>query len=284
MRILRRSTVSILAIALLAFTGCATLSELLGGTPKPSAKVTGVRITDFSLSDLTLAFDVAVSNPYPVALPLVNMDFALASQGKPFLQGLAPLQGAVPAKGSQTVSMPAKITFSELIKAVQGVRPGAMVPYQTTLGLSVNAPAVGKLRLPLQKEGQLPVPTAPNVSVSSIKWQNVSLAGATGQIALRVANPNSFAFALSNLNYNVKLGGFDLANGGLVNAANLAAGAAQEIGINVSVSSAKAGMGLLQLLQGKSSNYTLGGSLAIGTPFGPLQIPLAVSGQVPLTR
>lgn len=284
MKKLRWSTVSLLAVALLALPGCALLQGLLGPAPKPSAQVTGVRITDFSLSDLTLAFDVAVTNPYAVALPLVNIDFALASQGKPFLQGLAPLQGAIPAKGTQTISMPAKVNFGELIKAVAGVRPGAMVPYHTTLGLSVNAPAIGTLRLPLEKEGQLPVPAPPDVSVAAVKWQNVSLAGATGLLALRVANPNSFAFDLAALEYHIKLGSFDLANGGLVNAASLAAGAAQDIGINVSVSTAKAGMAIVQLLQGQASNYTLGGALAIGTPFGPLQIPLAVTGQVPFLK
>ncbi len=148
----------------------------------------------------------------------------------------------------------------------------------------MNTPALGVLRLPLEKDGQFPVPTAPDVSIASVKWQSVSLAGATGLLALKVGNPNSFAFDLAAMEYHIKLGSFDLASGGLVNAASLAAGAAQEIGINVSVSTAQAGLALVQLLQGKSSNYTLGGAVAIGTPFGPLQIPLAVNGQVPFLR
>jgi LEA14-like dessication related protein len=261
--------------------GCAYLQQLLGPLPQPSASITGVRITDFSLADLTLTFDVAITNPYTVPLPLVNVDYALASASQPFLQGQAPLQGSIPAQGTQTISLPAKVVFVELLKVLQGVRPGALVPYRGTLGLSVDAPVLGSLRLPLEKDGQLPVPTAPDVSIAQVKWQNVSLAGATGVLGLRVANPNSFAFDIASLQYHVRLGNFDLASGGLTNAASLAAGAAQEIGIGVSVSTAQAGLAIVQLLSGQSSTYNLGGALAIGTPFGPLQIPLAVSGQVP---
>jgi len=112
--------------------------------------------------------------------------------------------------------------------------------------------------------------------------QNVSLTGATGLLKLRVANPN--AFDVAGLDYDIKLGGFDLAKGGLANLASLAAGGSQELGINVALSTAQTGMAVLQLLQGRASSYTLNGALAIGTPFGPLRIPLALAGQVPFLR
>lgn len=270
--------------ALLLLPGCALLQSLLAGTEQPTASITGVRISDLSLSDLTLVFDVAITNPYSVPLPLVNIDYAVASQGQPFLQGQAPLQGDVPAGQSKTVSLPAKVVFVELLKLLQSVRPGAIIPYKGTLGLSVNAPVLGTLRLPLEKEGTLPVPAPPSVSVASVQWQNLSLAGASGVLKLRVQNPNAFAFDVAGLDYDIRLGNHALAKGGLVNAANVAAGAAQELGINVSVSTAQAGMAIVQLVQGQSSNYSLGGGLSIGTPFGPLRIPVNVTGQVPFLR
>jgi LEA14-like dessication related protein len=277
-------TRSLYIVCVLALSGCALLSGLLGPTPKPQVTVTAVRITDLSLSDLNVVFDLTITNPYAVPLPLVNVDYALSSQARPFLQGQAPLQGTVPVSGSKTVSLPAKLVFLELLKVLQEVRPGALVPYHATLGLSVNAPVLGTLRLPIEHDGQVPVPTAPQVSVPSVTWQSVSLTGATGQVKLRVSNPNAFAFDVAGLDYQIKLGSHDLAKGNLTNAASLAAGAAQDIGINVSVATAQAGMAILQVLEGKGSSYSLGGTLAIGTPFGPLRIPLAVTGQVPFLR
>lgn len=284
MTLVRGLRLSVLLAGLLLWPGCAILQSLLGATPQPSAKVTGVRIGDLSLSDLTLVFDVAITNPYSVPLPLVNVDYAVASLGQPFLQGQAPLQGDVPAGQSKTVSLPAKVVFVELLKLLQGVRPGAIIPYHGTLGLSVNAPLLGTLRLPLEKDGTLPVPAPPAVSVASVTWQNLSLAGASGVLKLRVSNPNAFAFDVAGLDYDIKLAGHPLAKGGLVNAASVAAGAAHELGINVAVSTAQVGMALLQIVQGQSSAYSLTGALAIGTPFGPLRVPLGVTGQVPFGR
>jgi LEA14-like dessication related protein len=268
----------------LGLPGCALLESLLGPAGQPTASVTGVRIADLSLQELTLVFDVAVKNPYTVPLPLANIDYAFASQGQPFLKGQAALQGTIPAGQSKTLSLPAKVVFVDLLRFLQSVRPGAIIPYHATFGLSVNAPVLGTVRLPLEKQGTLPVPAPPAVSVASVGWKNVSLAGATGVLALRVTNPNAFAFDVAGLDYDIKLAGFPLAKGGLVNAAHLAAGAAQELGINVSVSTAQVGMAIVQFAQGRSSSYSLGGSLALGTPFGPLRVPVSVTGQVPFVR
>jgi LEA14-like dessication related protein len=275
---------ALLCACLLALPGCAALSSLLGAQPKPQVKVSGVRIADLSLTDLTVVFDLTITNPYAVPLPLVNLDYALASGAQPFLQGQAAMQGTVPVSGSKTVSVPAKVVFLELLKTLTSVRPGAVVPYRASLGLSVNAPVVGTLRLPIEQDGQLPVPAVPNVSIPSITWQSVSLAGVAGVLKLRVANPNQFAFDLAGMDYDIKLGSFSLVKGGLTNAASLTAGGSQDLAINVAVSTAQVGLGIVQMLQGKGSGYSLGGALSLGTPFGPLRIPLAVNGQVPFLR
>jgi LEA14-like dessication related protein len=279
-----RLRVLLVTACAIGLSGCALLDSLLAPSNRPTATLVGVRITDFSLSDLTVVLDVAVKNPYGVALPLANIDYAFASQGQPFLKGQAPLQGSIPAGQSKTFALPTKVVFAELLKLLTSVRPGAIIPYRATLGLSVNAPVLGPLRLPLEKDGTLPVPAPPSVSVASVGWTNVSLAGASGVLKLRVANPNAFAFDVAGLDYDIKLGSFPLAKGGLVNAANLAPGAAQELGIKVAVSTAQAGMAIIQLVQGRSSAYSLGGALSIGTPFGPLRLPVSVSGQVPFVR
>jgi LEA14-like dessication related protein len=277
-------TTTLLLAFLLALPGCATLASLLGEQPKPQVTVTGVRIADLSLTDLTVVFDLTITNPYAVPLPLVNLDYALASGAQPFLQGQAPMQGTVPVSGSKTVSVPTKVVFLELLKVLQSVRPGAVLPYRATLGLSVNAPVIGTLRLPLEQDGQLPVPTAPNVSIPSIAWKSVSLAGVAGVLKLRVGNPNAFAFDVAGLDYDIKLGSFSLVKGGLTNAASLTAGGSQDIAINVAVSTAQAGLAIVRMLQGQGSGYSLGGALSLGTPWGPLRIPLATTGQVSFLR
>ncbi len=146
---------SVVAAAMLSAgaTGCGMIG-------RPSAQIMGVKVQDISLTDATMLFDVKVDNPYSVPLPMSNVDYALSSQGQQFLTGKADVQGAVPAGGSKTLGVPVRISYLELIKAVQGARPGATVPYKADMGLSVNVPALGPLRVPMSREGQLSIPSA----------------------------------------------------------------------------------------------------------------------------
>ena len=149
-----RSLALIAAGALLAgMTGC-------GMMDKPTVAITGVKLQDVKLTAATLLFDVKVDNPYSVPLPISNLDYALTSQGQQFLTGKADVQGTVPAAGSKTLGVPVRIDFLKLINAVKGARPGATIPYTADMGLSVDTPVLGRLRVPMSKDGKLAIPTA----------------------------------------------------------------------------------------------------------------------------
>lgn len=146
-----------LAVAVgLAFApGC----EMLG-LAKPSAKVVGVNVDDVGLQSARLVFDVDVENPYSSPLPLGNLDYGLASEGKPFLKGESVLQGSIPAKGSKVLNLPVEVPYAEVYKTLKGLRGKKKIPYTANLGLGVETPVLGKLRLPLEKSGTLPLPKA----------------------------------------------------------------------------------------------------------------------------
>jgi LEA14-like dessication related protein len=144
------ATVVALALLLAGAAGCST---------KPSASITGMKVQGISLTDATMLFDVKVDNPYMLPLPLGNLDYALASQGQQFLTGNSDVQGTIPAGASKTLPIPIKINYLKLISAVKGAKPGAVIPYTADLGLSVKAPVMGPLRVPMSKEGKLTIPS-----------------------------------------------------------------------------------------------------------------------------
>jgi LEA14-like dessication related protein len=153
------------ALLSIFFAGCETLQHAMTLT-KPTARMTGLKFQDVQLDSATLLFDVEVDNPYSVALPLLNIDYDLSSGAAPFLTGSADLQTTVPAKSKKTVSLPATVNYLEMLKALKGIRPGSTIPYKADVGLSVDAPALGRIMLPLKKEGEVALPT---VSGSTIK-------------------------------------------------------------------------------------------------------------------
>lgn len=270
------------AIALVWMSGCGALNAL---NVKPSARIANVALQDISLESATLLFDVEVKNPYAVPLPLTNLDYALAVAGSALLSGKADLQGTVPAAGARTVSLPAKINYLQLLKAASQVRPGSVVPYVADLGLSLRPPMMEPLRLPLKKEGKLPVPTVPEVEVQEIRWSGVSLNEASGVVKLHVVNRNQFPVALSALRYALSLGGTEVANSAVTRGVDFAAdGGAGVLEIPIAVSPAKLGVGLVRLLAGSGSGYKLAGDMNVRTPFGPMSLPMQKIGQTVFRR
>ena len=167
---IKRWVIVALAWASVLSAGCATIESALN-LRKPSVGLKGIRFEEITLSSATLLFDVEVENPYPVALPLLNMDYNLASQAKPFLTGQADLQTTISPQAKETVSLPARISYLDLLQAFKGIRPGSQIPYSADMGLSVDTPALGAIRLPIKKDGTLSVPSIPDVS--GIDWKKM---------------------------------------------------------------------------------------------------------------
>ena len=138
---------------------------------KPTARMTGLNFENVKLNSATLLFDIEVNNPYPVDLPLLNMDYGLSTGAEQFLKGAADLQATIPAKSKKIVSLPANINYIEMLKSLKGIkdiRPGSTIPYKAELGLFVDAPALGLTRLPLKKEGKVVLPTVSDIDVNSL--------------------------------------------------------------------------------------------------------------------
>ena len=160
----------VIAACLLMAAGCSSLESALN-LRRPTANLQGLKFEDINLSGARLLFDVEVENPYPVALPLTNVDYNLTSRDNSLLTGTSDLQSQVSAKSKTTLTLPAQIKYLDLAKAFKDVRPGSVIPYQADLGLLVSTPALGQLRLPITKNGQLTVPTIPQMS--NLDWGKI---------------------------------------------------------------------------------------------------------------
>jgi LEA14-like dessication related protein len=158
-------------LSALCVSGCDTVQQALLGAPKPTASLKGLSFGDVNLSSATLLFDVDVKNPYSVDLPLLNMDYGVNSGATTLFTGTADIASSIPAKGTKTVSLPAKISYTDLVRAFTGYKAGSAIPYNATLGLSFDAPVLGKTRLPLSKTGELTVPNL--ADLKNVDWQKL---------------------------------------------------------------------------------------------------------------
>jgi len=153
----RRGNLILVSAVLASLAGCTTVEESLE-LRKPTARLLGVKIEDASLQGATVVFNVEVENHYPTTVPALGFSYAVSSGGTLFLVGSSEVRMDLPANGSRTISLPARIDYVKALSALTNAGPGGMIPYEARLELTVNTPRLGPLVLAMSREGQLLLP------------------------------------------------------------------------------------------------------------------------------
>ncbi len=276
------AVVALICTATLA--GCASVNDLLKAAPKPSARISGVALQGLTLEKVDLVFDVEVTNPYEVNLPLVDLAYAIGSGGQKLIEGSVQPTGAIPARGTKVIQVPASIKFGSLMSALKGVRPGSVVPYTADFNLGFDAPVVGRLNLPLSHKGEIPVPAVPEVSLVSFDIEALSFDKVEAIAKLQVKNTNQFDFNVTNLGLNLAIGGKDVSHTKLAQSTSVASGQSATVEVPLSFSPRAFGAGLFNLLNGSQAGYSISGSFDAATRFGPISLPFSHRGNTSILR
>ncbi len=155
---LRTANLVCIGALLGVLAGCTSMEESLE-LRKPTATLVGVRLQEATLRTATLVFDVNIVNYYPVTVPLIGFRYSVASAGRTFLVGSSEARVNLPANGQRTVGLPATIDYLGALTALNNVKPGAIIPYEAGLDLTVQTPRLGPLTLSLSRAGDLSLPT-----------------------------------------------------------------------------------------------------------------------------
>ncbi len=274
-------------IQLFLLSSCATLeqvSQTLEGQ-KPTAKVEGLRLTSLDMNGVDLAFDVEVNNPNPVGISLAGLDYDLKLFGSRFVSGEQPMGMRLAANQSSQIALPVRMEFKQLLAAYQQLKSADKAGYDLAMGLGFEVPVLGKLRVPVSYRGEVPIPKMPELKVRSLDVQKLSMSGAQLMMQLEVDNPNAFSLFLTQLNYDLKLNGFDVGGGQITRPVDLKQKGEGVINLPVSLDFAQAGMGLYKALLGSGISYDLSGSMkASGSNpfFSGFSMPLNKKGTVGL--
>lgn len=273
---------ALLAVSLAA--GCKSLQDIAGMAQKPTAQVVGSSIRGLSLQNAVLLFDIEVANPYGAALPLADLSYALNSNGTKILEGSIQPSGSIPAHGKQVLQLPVTVGFAQVMAAFKGVKAGSVLPYTADFRISVDAPVVGKIEVPLSKSGELPIPAVPQVEISKFEIGKLGLDQTTGTVKLQVRNTNQFPLMLKKIGMSFALGGQEVGSSRLSDAASLQAGETATLSVPLSFSPRTAGASLFNLLRGKQIAYQVSGSIEAGTRFGPILLPYNKIGNAAVTK
>ena len=151
MKLLKRTKLSVLTFSFilifLNLAGCSS-AGVKGLVEPPNVQVHKVEMGRFNLSGGTATFVLDIQNPNRFPIPLAGFDYGLSLNGVQVARGDKEQRVTIPAGGSQKVTVPLTLSFTNMLNMLPGLLRNRTVDYQ--LGGSVHLPW---FNVPFQRSG-----------------------------------------------------------------------------------------------------------------------------------
>ncbi len=188
------------------------------------ATVSAAQVRNLSLDSLDLVFDIEITNPNDVSFPFLELNYAVGSGEQQLLQGGINTSATVPANGSSVNKVPARLDIAAVIQTLTIVSRGSVLPYHAEINVAVDAPLIGAINLALKHEGEIPIPTIPEISLVAFEFGEMTWEEMSATARLREKNTNQFQFDMTRIEFDLALSEERLASAGLRNASRLSPG------------------------------------------------------------
>ncbi|XP_027118091.1 uncharacterized protein [Coffea arabica] len=248
------------------------------GFGKPTADVTGIHIPSINLEKADIVVDVLVKNPNPIPIPLVDINYLVESEGRKLVSGLIPDAGTLHAHGSETVKIPLTLIYDDIKSTYDDIKPGSIIPYRIKVDLIVDVPVLGRLTLPLEKTGEIPIPYKPDVDLEKIRFQRFSFEETVALLHLKIENKNDFELGLNTLDYEVWLSDVSIGGAELQKSAKIDKNGMSYVDIPITFRPKDFGSAVWDMIRGKGTGYTIKGHINVDTPFGAMKLPISKEG------
>uniref|UniRef100_A0A803M5G6 Water stress and hypersensitive response domain-containing protein n=2 Tax=Chenopodium quinoa TaxID=63459 RepID=A0A803M5G6_CHEQI len=248
------------------------------GFGKPTADVSGIHIPHISLHKAELVLDVLVKNPNPVPIPLVDINYCIDSEGRKLISGLIPDAGTIHAHGSETIKIPVCLIYDDIKQTYKDIKPGSIIPYRLKVDLIIDVPVLGRITIPLEKHGKIPIPYKPDIDIEKIKFKRFSFEETVATIHLKIENKNDFDLGLKDLDYEVWLGHVNIGGADLEKSKNLPQNGISYMDLPVTFRPKEFGSALWDMIRGRGTGYSMKGNINVDTPFGEMKLPISKEG------
>ncbi|XP_050235565.1 desiccation-related protein At2g46140 [Mercurialis annua] len=248
------------------------------GFGKPTADVTDIHIPLINLEKADLVVDVLIKNPNPVPIPLIDINYLIESDGRKLVSGLIPDAGTIHAHGEETVKIPLTLIYDDIKSTYNDIEPGSIIPYRIKVDLLVDVPVFGRITLPLEKTGEIPIPYKPDIDIEKIRFERFSFEETVAVLHLKLENMNDFDLGLNGLDYEVWLSDLSIGSAELAQSTTLVKKEISYIDIPITFRPKDFGSAMWDMIRGKGTGYTMKGHINVDTPFGAMKLPISKEG------
>lgn len=266
-----------LIVSGLLVMSCASLQDMV---QKPTVRVEGMHLDNLSLFEATLRFDLKVENPNPLSVTVRSVTYDLELNNREFMQGTLDQGLKLPSGGTDVVQLPLTVSYFDLFDSASDLFKHQTVAY--TLSGTVG---IGPLDIPYRSTGELPIPKLPDIRLKSVDIASFSLMGADLVFTLGLKNLNAFPIDVTELAYDIKLGGKTFAQGLVRQNTPFQANVETPVEVALRVSFIDLGRSAYQLLLHPSTGYELTGEMRFQNKHSDAtRIPFKFDGQVGVQR
>ncbi|KAL8160335.1 hypothetical protein V2J09_001872 [Rumex salicifolius] len=245
------------------------------GFGKPSADVSGIHIPKINLRKADIVVDVLVKNPNPVPIPLIDINYLIESDGRKLISGLIPDSGTIHAHGSETIKIPVTLIYDDIKSTYHEIKPGSIIPYKVKVDLIVDVPVIGRITIPVEKSGKIPIPYKPDIDLEKIKFEKFSFEETVATLHLKLENKNDFDLGLTSLDYEVWISHVNIGGADLEKSAKIEKQGISHIQLPVTFRPKEFGSALWDMMRGKGTGYSMKGNINVDTPFGAMKLPIS---------
>ncbi|XP_038712083.1 uncharacterized protein LOC120006208 [Tripterygium wilfordii] len=248
------------------------------GFGKPTADVSEIHLPYISLEKVDIVVDVLIKNPNPVPVPLIDINYLIESDGRKLVSGLIPDAGTIHAHGEETVKIPVTLIFDDIKSTYDDIKPGSIIPYKIKVDFIVDVPVFGRLTIPLEKTGEIPIPYKPDIDVEKIHFERFSFEETVAVLHLKLENMNDFDLGLNSLEYEVWLSDVSIGEVELSKSAQIPKKGVSSIDLPITFRPKDFGSALWDMIRGKGTGYAMKGIIHVDTPFGAMKLPISKEG------
>jgi len=282
-----RQNVQILMIMVICFCcfGCSTLQKL-GGIKPPKLSIKNVNIANAGLKEMDLVMAIQVENNYPIGIHLPAFDYNFTINDHVFLKGENALNQNISALGTNQVNVPVKIHFMDLYQSLSALVSQDEALYNLNGNIHFDVPILGRMKIPFEKTGDLPLLKMPKISVKGLRVKSLTFASASLALDIEMDNPNGFLMLLKDFSYNFSVDGLKWADGQIQKDISFQQHGKSSMTIPMKLNFFEMGKAMFNLIKQKRSlPYEFDTQVKFKTdlPFlQDIQIPLTKKGNVQL--
>ena len=235
------------SILLLVFGSCSELDNLF---KKPEAQIVSVSITKVDFSSVSFLVNLEITNPNPVGITLSSYDYILDSYEKNLLSGRIEKPVSLKANGISTIPIPIEIEYENILSLGSSFRTSKSIPVNIALGLEIDFPYMGGVRLDLTGDTEIPILMIPSIRAESIQVDELSFSGAQISLSLNIQNPNHFALSINSAEGRLLVSSTEWGNMGTGETVSIPPQTESDLNLTMQVDFAEAGRSAWALLTG----------------------------------